>query len=162
MIKQCDDIFPSELFEQCCRYSLSLLKNRSKVFFTNFAWPENVVHDSTPVLIHALTPNDHLFPIVQQHIQTIENLTAKQIHFTYWPLYSYIPWHEDGNSALTVYLNTDWNHNNGGIFLYNLGDGIRGITPKANMGILQGNGLLHGTTPVTPRGKLRRTLQIWF
>ena len=104
MIEQHNNILPQEIFDQCCEYSLSLIKNRSRIFFTNYAWPEAVVDDSAPLFVHPLTPKEILFVTVQQHIFSLFSLNTKQVHFTYWPVYSYIPWHKDGNKALTIYL----------------------------------------------------------
>ena len=166
MIKTFDNFLPTELFNRTSDYAMRILtKQRGRMLFSSYTWGQEVVHDSPPVLAHPLPLESELYKPL--HDAVYEKCGAypgkNQILFYYWPVHSYIPWHNDGEDpAVTVHLNRQWDVDKGGLFLYNEGEGIRGIVPKPNLGVFQTGGTQHATTPVLPRGKLRCTLQVWL
>lgn len=161
-----DDFFQKSLIDHCAHYSLKMTQARGRMMFTSLAWGEEVRHDSPPVLIHPL-PQEHT--LTNQITEVLDaklglRPKANQILFYYWPTHSYIPWHNDPSvkAGITIYLNKQWSRDHGGLFLYEEHDTIRGIVPKYNTCVVQQGGVLHSTTPVLPKGKLRCTLQIWI
>lgn len=161
-----ENFFERKLFDHCNHYSQKIISTRHRMLFTSMCWGEEVVHDSPPVLIHPL-PEAHTL-----HQQITAVITAKttytpspqNIMFYYWPVHSYIPWHNDAHmkAGITIHLNEKWSRNDGGLFLYEEQGKIQGIVPKQNLCVMQEGGVMHCTTPVLPRGKLRCTIQVWI
>lgn len=160
-----DDFFESSLLNDIVKHSTTIPKVRGRMMFSNMTWEQNVVHDSTPVLIHPLPEQESLHGRILAAVQDKLGLKpdSNSILFYYWPTYSYIPWHNDGmyKAGITVYLNKHWSKDDGGLYLYEEHSKIHAIVPKHNLCLVQTGGVLHSTTPVLPRGKLRRTLQMW-
>lgn len=154
-----------QLYDECWKYSTDVLARRDASFFTNSTWAPDIVHDSGVVLVHPLQYQSTLYNAIKQTVSSKAGIDVgnNQILFYYWPAYSYIPWHNDDhvNAGITIYLNPMWNRNNGGLFLYESNQGIRGIVPEPNKCVTQQGGVPHATTPVMPRGGMRHTIQLW-
>lgn len=173
MIKIINNFLPSDVFEEAHNLSNKVIKNphitdpagnHQHLLYSNYVWPDNIVHDSMPVLCHRIPISSVIFKKISEAVYNQVEMQARHILLYYWSVYSYIPWHDDGHqhAGLTIYLNKKWDRDDGGLFLYNEGDGIRGVVPSPNLGVFQNSGILHSTTPVLPRGKLRQTIQVWF
>ena len=69
----------------------------------------------------------------------------------YWPVGSYIPWHNDAHASVTatVYCNRYWDRDWGGLFLYEKGDNILAEVPEWNKIVIQTDKDWHSTTSVT-------------
>lgn len=154
------------LYNQCWKYSTDVLTRREASFFTNSTWSPDIVQDSGVVLVHTLEYKSQLFNDIKQTVLSKTNIDigGNNILFYYWPAYSYIPWHDDNHmkAGITIYLNPTWSRDNGGLFLYDSNQGIRGIVPQPNKCVTQQGGVPHATTPVMPRGGMRHTIQLWM
>ena len=75
------------------------------------------------------------------------------VHFMiyYWPVGSYIPWHNDGHARFTatVYCNRYWDRDWGGLFLYEEKDKILAEVPEWNKLVVQTDKDWHSTTSIT-------------
>jgi Rps23 Pro-64 3,4-dihydroxylase Tpa1-like proline 4-hydroxylase len=83
--------------------------------------------------------------------------------YQYWPVGSYIPWHNDGyhKAAITIYL-TEHDKDDGGYFMYDDGHGIKAVMPKPNRAVFVTGGLSHCVTTVNQGSPIRRTIQVWL
>ena len=167
-LRRFDNFFSQAAFDACCAFSRHLTLTRNPTFFTNASWPHQIIDDSFPVLIHPLAENHPLHTQVSAEILARTGRSPKpgpNVLFYLWTRLSYIPWHDDLNqpAGLTVYLNKQWSRDSGGLYLYEDDcQEIRGIVPKANLGVLQEGGVFHATTPVHLSGGVRMTMQVWL
>jgi hypothetical protein len=76
---------------------------------------------------------------------------------------AFIPWHDDANhkASCTIYLNSQWDHNWGGYFLYEERGVTKALTPTYNMGVSFVAPLLHTCTLTAINAPLRESLQIF-
>ena len=140
--------------------------------WTNYAWSENIIGKNSTVFCMSI-PDEYIAEIqdtlIKRGILDVENdqlLTESKSALIYvWMPGSYIPYHSDAkySKAVTIYLNENWEFNDGGLFLWrNTGDkDWTAVVPTFNLGIVNAFGLEHGTTPVTS-DKLRITVQIFL
>lgn len=112
------------------------------------------------------TLDSELFDVVSKALIANFDIepNPQSILFHYWQPESFITWHADGNykAAATVYLNETWDIDNGGLFLYNDGTGIKGEVPKFNKCIFQSGGVPHCTTATHWKAPVRKSLQVFF
>jgi len=157
-----DDFLDEELFKECILFSIE--NQKKDVFRTNyFSWNKNIVRDSNLVLISDLC-NEQLHNKINDVIKTKIGVDTKCIMFYYWMPGSFIPFHNDAhhNGSITIYLNTNWNKNWGGLFLFEEDSIIKAIEPIGNRIIKQSNGLVHSVSCTTKLSDIRRTIQIFF
>ena len=79
---------------------------------------------------------------------------------------SWINWHRDladnREGAITVYLNTEWDIDHGGDFIYKTDfDQMQRLTPSFNTAMFLRGEVDHRTTPVIGH-HLRKSLQVWL
>lgn len=165
-ITKIEDFFDEKLFFDIVEYSVKILSQDNNNFKTNYMWPNNIVRDSFPVLIHLMDPNGDLNQKIQQNVLKKIGLTPIRVMLYYFTRMSHIPWHNDSGyeNAMTVYLNETWNMNTGGAFLYMDPDvnNIKAIYPKRNVAVLQKGGTQHAVLPTTATADMRVTLQMFF
>jgi hypothetical protein len=160
-----DNFLDDALYKECYEYSVSKLSSTELSFRTNRFWEPGIVKDSNLVLIHKLSPDTILHQKISLDVKAKCQIhKMKSIQFYYWTQGSHIPWHSDSNhnGGLTIYLNTTWNEDWGGIFLYKHGDSIGGYYPKPNRSIVQCGGIEHSVAPTTKNSDIRLTIQIFF
>jgi hypothetical protein len=140
--------------------------------WTNHAWSDSIIGRGSSVFCMSL-PEKFLVEIEKTLIsrgilneEEDQLLTESKSAMLYvWMPGSYIPYHSDAkySKAVTIYLNQEWEFNDGGLFVWrnpNEEDWIS-VVPHYNLGIVNAFGLEHGTTPVTS-DKLRVTAQIFL
>ena len=139
MIKQYDNVLSEELIKNIMEYFKLIIG--SDVWCSNSAWDQNLSLISTNTLTHQIT-NTILKKEIKKEIEVAikvdfdkENLDF--LPFIYiWSGGSYITWHEDNLYPYngTIYLNEEWDSDDGGVFLYkdNLTKEIKGIEPTYN------------------------------
>lgn len=110
------------------------------------------------------TLDNDIYTIVFDKMVKEFDLEPKGIMFHFWQPESFITWHDDGGhkGAATVYLNTYWDIDDGGLFLYNEGNGIKGVEPIFNRCVFQQGGVPHSTTATHWKSPIRKSLQIFF
>ena len=84
-----------------------------------------------------------------------------------WEKGCYIPWHDDNtyDFSATIYLNPEWEYDDGGQFVYTEGDDFYGVnhsyTPQFNTAILMKGGHFHCVAPIGTADKTRVTIQFF-
>lgn len=77
-----------------------------------------------------------------------------------------INWHDDFKyqAGATIYLNTEWNRNFGGYFIYQMKDQdtMTALQPKQGVAVYQKGGVLHATTPMSLSAPSRKSLQVFI
>ena len=162
-IKKHENFLDEKLLESCVQYSDSVFNNNNMVNKFNYnynLWPKHVILDSNPILIHIIVN------VILNSIKTKlghTNIKSKIMLFCFLPG-SHLPWHQDAhhNGAFTLYLNDEWDKNNGGLFLYEDDDQIKAIVPKKNLAVENVGGIWHNVSCLTPRSKNRFSIQVFL
>jgi Rps23 Pro-64 3,4-dihydroxylase Tpa1-like proline 4-hydroxylase len=138
--------------------------------WTNYTWDRNLRQESSLVVCYKL-PNrfkERITPRFKElglfPKETLESLNQNLRLSAYvWSKGAWINWHDDGLSkaAITVYLNQNWDPNDGGFFMYidEKTKERKVIDPTYNTLVYGDSHELHGTTPVTSSSEVRITLQ---
>lgn len=145
--------------------------------WSNFAWPQHIVKDSTAVFIF-VTPNEFLNDI-QNCLEQLNIFDAQtdypfvnetnpdycSLCLTYvWTPHSYIPVHSDGThrKTVTIYCNEFWSAEKGGILQWfdSEKNAWQEFIPSRGTVILNDKDELHATTPV--KNDFRISLQIFL
>ena len=147
MIKVYKDFFDPD----CLKYiedSIEKSKETANLRTSYFCWPGDIIHESTPVMVYDLFDADILLKSLKEVID-IERKVLFMIY--YWPVGSYIPWHNDSHASFTatVYCNRYWDRDWGGLFLYEENGKILAEVPEWNKLVLQSPPVPHASTPVT-------------
>jgi len=153
------DINLIDSIEKYVEKNFSLSTWKSSLF-----WSNDIRHSSALVQILPLPHIEkELRPYYSKILPEIQKLHMK-IYYYIWPPLSYIPFHSDGHTSIasTIYLNKEWNIDQGGLFLYNKKNKIYAIPPIFNSCIINNNHVTHSTTLTTTNAPYRRTLQIFF
>jgi hypothetical protein len=139
MIKQYNNVLNEELIKDMTKYFESML--RRDAWSSSSGWDQSLSLISTNTLTHQITDK-----ILKKEIKRVieevididfnnENLEFSPSIYV-WSGGSYINWHTDYSYPYngTIYLNKEWDTNNGGVFLYKENDTnqIRGIEPTYN------------------------------
>ena len=96
----------------------------------------------------------------------IDDLEVENMIFHLMTNGSWINWHRDiskeREGAITVYLNTEWDIDHGGDFIYKTDfDQMQRLTPSFNTAMFIRGEVDHRTTPVIGH-HLRKSLQVWL
>lgn len=160
-MKQINNFLPIELTEKYYNFGLDVIsgKGGSNEVWTNQAWDETIIKDSAPVVCVKLP--DILLDELQQILidknifnsqQDIPINISKSAMIYIWFKNSYIPLHTDGiySKAITVYLNKNWQYDDGGMFNWfdETSNEWKNITPNFNKAVINDLGYQHGITPV--------------
>jgi len=139
MIQKYNDTLSNDTIDYIFNYLKNILSE--DVWSSSNGWNQDLVPNSTNILTHLIT-DKYLHRKIKKHVEDKINLQFDNngLEFTcsiyLWGGGSYITWHEDSPYPYngTIYLNTDWNSNDGGVFLYrdNKTNQILGIEPEYN------------------------------
>jgi len=139
MIKKFDNVLSDELIKNIMEYFKSIL--RRDVWSSSSGWDQNLSLISTNILTHEIT-NKILKKEIKKNIETALNINFEEKELDFipsiyiWSGGSYITWHPDNCYPYngTIYLNEEWDSNDGGVFLYkeNETNEIKGIKPEYN------------------------------
>ena len=137
-------------------------------WYTNIAWPEYIVIAGNQVSILPLKVFEDR--IKQTYINYRPEFKNSKIMVQYyvWQRGSHISWHYDKDPKInkmgsTIYLNKQWDKNDGGLYLYEENKKIHAEVPEFNKMILKDSTLYHGVSMLTNTAKqVRKTLQIWI
>lgn len=140
--------------------------------WTNAIWDEAIVKDSSVVI--CIEVPELFFPRLIQDFAKLNSLEffnpaedAMKTPMLYlWTRDSYIPLHNDQGhkKAVTIYLNRDWQEDDGGIFQWRNANTEEwsSYIPAFNTMVLNNTLEDHQTTPVKTNKKFRCTLQAFF
>jgi hypothetical protein len=80
------------------------------------------------------------------------------------PVNSYVNWHsEEVPLSISIYLNSLWKREWGGLFLYEDNNSIHGIVPRFNRAVISGPRVAHSVTTINPTTESNRySLQLFF
>ena len=139
MIKQYDNVLSKELIKNIIDYFKSMLEK--DVWSSSSAWDKDLGLISANILTHQINDNTLRKEIKKTIEKTLKvNFGEEDLNFNpaiyVWSGGSYITWHPDHLYPYngTIYLNEEWDTNDGGLFLYrdnNLKE-IKGIEPTFN------------------------------
>lgn len=140
MIKTYNDILDKDLIENVFDYLKNIL---DKDFWSSSnGWDQNLVLNSSNVLTHSIK-DKFLHSNIKNSIETTMKVKFEQLGLDFtcsiylWGGGSYITWHGDNPYPYngTIYLNKEWDSNDGGIFLYKDIETkqIIGIEPQYNL-----------------------------
>jgi hypothetical protein len=132
---------------------------------SNYAlWDNNIVLDSSPVLVYPLEE-----PLKNEVLSILQKLNIDVgldcgVNYYKWTKGSYIPWHEDMGykSGTTIYLNESWDKNWGGYFAYEISGKIKCIKPEFNMAVKIKPPIQHTVFLTSSVAPIRETLQIFY
>jgi hypothetical protein len=120
---------------------------------TSYAWNPAIIHQSAPVMIYDMQDvgilREQMKIKLKKDIDV--NFDAANFMIYYWPVGSYIPWHDDGhvNFTATLYCNKFWDRDWGGLFLYDENNKILAEVPEWNKLVIQTDKEWHSTTSIT-------------
>ena len=140
MIKKIDGVLSDNLIKNIIEYFK--LKLKKQEWKSSLEWDQILVPSSANILTHEITCNI-LIKQIKENVERALKVDFDKENLRFIPMIyiwsggSYITWHSDNNYPYsgTIYLNEEWDSNDGGIFLYkeNETNEIRGIEPKYNM-----------------------------
>ena len=130
----------------------------------NKGWGETVVEYSKPIKIKPLESNEKNYHSIRKVIYELTGRFPDGIYYYFWGPGSYIPWHSDDiySSAFSIYMNKNWNYQDGGLFQYYENNKIQTILPEANTAVMQTGNVPHSTTILSKHAPVRKSIQIWF
>lgn len=140
MIKTYTNTLNFDLIKDINDYLNTILQK--SVWSSNNSWNKNLLSSSSNILCH-LIQNKNINKKIKICVEDKINLKFEQTnlkficHIYIWGAGSYIPWHDDSCYPYngTIYLNEEWDSDNGGIFLYKNDEKnkIFGIEPQYNL-----------------------------
>jgi hypothetical protein len=139
MIKQYNNVLNEELIKNIMEYFKFILQK--DVWSSSLGWDQDLSLISTNTLTHEITDKILRKEIKKSIEEAIKvDFDEEDLDFSPW-IYvwsggSYITWHPDTCYPYngTIYLNEEWDTNDGGVFLYKENDTneIKGIEPTYN------------------------------
>ena len=139
MIKTYTNVLNDDLIKKNFQYlNLALKKD---VWGSNIAWQQFLMSNSSIILTHQII-DKLLYKKIKNSIEVTLDIDFEKEELNFFPFIyvwsggSYITWHSDNNYPYngTIYLNEEWDSNDGGVFLYkdNQTKEIKGIEPTYN------------------------------
>ncbi len=158
-----EEVLDELLIEQCLAYSIDQFENLNFHVENKRHWDPNLVNDSNSIHIHSIPKEIDLYKMISNAVQDKTGEIASSILCYYGMPNSHISWHNDANydSAISIYLNRDWNPNYGGLFLYKMEKKIHAVVPYINTGVLLKNGIWHAVSSTTKTAPIRYSIQIF-
>ena len=139
MIKTYTNILNDDLIKKILEYLNSALKKG--VWGSNNGWEKSLTLNSSIVLTHQIM-DKLLYKKIKNSIETALDVDFDKEELTFvpsiyvWAGGSYITWHPDECYPYngTIYLNEEWDSDDGGVFLYKDSQTkeIKGIEPTYN------------------------------
>jgi len=167
------DLLDEDFADYLYNYAESVMYNTNEDLprvSSNYEWNEDVRHDSAPVFTIKLKPE-----LREKFKEALKraNLYDESIHqplehatLYVWTRESYIPLHSDARYgvAFTVYLNREWDYNDGGMlhWLDPETQEWKAFLPSFNTCAINNKGVDHATTPVKSKDKFRITIQCFI
>ena len=142
--------------------------DRNQYWYSNSKWNKDIVKNSGLVTILPIQKfSKELTDSFILYDKKFENYSFCFQYYE-WHRGSYIPWHDDHcyDMGATIYLNKEWDVEDGGIFFYTetgYTSDLKCIYPKYNTLILNDSNELHHVSLVNYHAKTeRKTIQIWI
>lgn len=164
-IQVIQDFLSKETLIECQKLANDVLTSQETRWRSSMTWEDGLKRKSTPVLVYELkTNNQEIFKKIRKEVKEKTGKYIDDLIIHFWPPLSYLDWHTDYgySDAITIYLNKEWNPSWGGYFLYNEENGIRGIIPQQNLGIVQESNTPHCVTTINVDSDIRISLQAFL
>ena len=158
-----NNFFKPDIFENL--YSdMDLIFDEKVNLIKNTTWTDSVVEYSKPISIKPLNHNPELYHSVKNTVYELTGRHPNGIYYYFWGPGSYIPWHNDEiySSAISIYMNKNWNFIDGGLFQYYQNGKVETIIPEGNTAVMQTGNVPHSTTILSRHAPIRKSIQIWF
>jgi len=166
VLKSFNNFLDFKLINEIDAYVDASLKTQETKWKTSFQWESQIRRASSPIPI-LLLPDKFTTPIHQTLKEKAgltwkESATPQQSQYYLYPPGGYIGWHNYViyEFASIIFLNTMWNLDWGGVFLYEdlKGLGLRGEVPTFNKCLVNGGGVPHGVSRLSPDAPWRRVI----
>ncbi len=177
-MKQYKDTLSDELCQSAYDFAVGVVtgkrtSNEHVDIWTNYAWEEYLIEDSTAVICMKL-PKE-LTDSIQSRLEDLKLFNPDtDASFSdgsgcmafVWTKGSYIGKHSDGpdRKTITLYLNKEWSIDDGGVFHWfdNSLKEWKTIVPSYNTAVVNTGGFEHFTTPVKNKKDFRVSIQIFI
>lgn len=171
MIKQCNNVLDPEIIKNIMEYFQAMLGK--EVWSSCLGWDQNLGHISSNILTHRIS-NKFLYKEIKKSVEKAISVNFDEQNLFFIPLIyvfsggSYITWHEDETYPYngTIYLNEEWDSNDGGFFLYKENDTgkIIGVEPEYNTMVVNyktenSKHTLHCVTCIVP-GTIKKRITV--
>jgi hypothetical protein len=171
MIRTYNNVLEEHLIKNIIDYFKSILKE--DVWGSSIGWDQNLSLISSNILTHGIS-NESLEKEIKNSIETALDVDFEKEDLAFapsiyvWSGGSYITWHSDNCYPYngTIYLNEEWDSDDGGVFLYkdNQTSEIKGIEPTYNSMVVNSATetdphSLHCVTCIVP-GTIKKRLTI--
>ena len=145
------------------------VQNPQKIW-TNLKWHDSLVANSGLVL--CIRPPKEIKNQIENNLieknfldlEKEKRISQTGINVNVWGRGSYITAHPDlsYSKSITIYLNKNWNYNDGGIFHWQNSNNKEwnSVAPTFNKAVINQSGVMHGISPV--QSNFRITLQIFI
>lgn len=165
IMKVVNDVLSDSLYKKCSDAIQNSLSHQ-KWGSSNLSWCDDLVKGLGGSCLSTIVPVDLQYEIEEQIRPKLPCARYFIVQFYVWQALSGIMWHNDKEHKFgaTIYLNKNWNINDGGIFLYqnNESNTLTGLIPKKNTMVLNDQHEFHMVTPISLNtNEPRLTLQIW-
>jgi Rps23 Pro-64 3,4-dihydroxylase Tpa1-like proline 4-hydroxylase len=173
MIKTYNNVLREELIEYIMEYFK--LRLDADVWSSSSGWNQSLSLISANTLTHQIT-DKILIKEIKKDIEEVMKVNFDREDLEFFPsIYvwsggSYITWHDDSCYPYngTLYLNEEWDSNDGGVFLYkeNSTNEINGIEPTYNSMVVNSSTedaphSLHCVTCIVPGTVKKRVTLQW-
>ena len=164
-MKIVDNALSDSLYKECSKVIKEFLPHQLWGS-SNLFWGDDLIKGLGGSCLSTLVPGNLQYEIVEQIKHKLPPADKIIVQFYVWQALSGIMWHNDEahKFGATIYLNENWNINDGGIFLYKNTESntLTGLTPKKNTMVINDQHEFHMVTPVSLNtSEPRLTLQIW-
>ena len=173
-MKFCNDFFDVSDFKFIHNEISSMLQDKQTEYRVNLiSWNENLVVSNSPVLMKALDNDNKIAQMVISKIKNIFDVQKEDDKFSvnifYWTPGSGINWHDDissdGNqrTAVTIYMNEEWDTDYGGFMVYEDETGfVHAVPPSPNSAVYVENNPRHSVSKTTEDAPVRMSIQVFI
>jgi hypothetical protein len=148
-----------------CLLEIENNKKRDCWALSNFFWDNNIKKGVTGGCAVSKV-SEHLRMNIKDELCNIDSMFNSKItcQFYVWNSYSGISSHNDAKHKFggTIYLNSFWDIDYGGVFLWDENDKVNAFCPEYNSMIVNAEKQIHRVTSISPVAPYPRlTIQIW-
>ena len=165
MIELYNDFFSEEEYDFLHKRASNIVMDKMQEFRVNMlTWdPRLVDPTASPILHKDILENTDEWNIVTRTMK--EKLGTQDkifMSFHFGMPGSCILWHNDPNKfAITIYLNKEWDPNDGGYFIYEDDKILKSIPPQGNLAVVQKQNVQHRTSKTSLGAPIRMSIQIF-
>jgi hypothetical protein len=127
-------------------------------------WPKNILKKVTGDCSICRVKENIAEQIKKCLLDKLPPAEKMDLQYYIWKQNSGISLHDDRGYkyGATIYLNNEWDINDGGIFLWKEGSELKGFCPEYNSMVINTETQPHLVTSISPlASQFRHTIQIW-